>query len=125
MRVNNYYNCYYGVVSRETTPIEPQLFCDVSDDLISIIFAPSPINGFPTNALSLILNKNTAREVQEFIKDNLLQVLPPRSGAPDDETAEKTMQVISEQYGEEIDSYYSRLSEFVNSVESANKESSE
>lgn len=125
MRVNNSYNSYYGVVSREIAPIEPQLFCDISDDLISTIFAPSPETGFPSNALSLVLNKNTAREVQEFIKDNLLNVLPPRSGAPDDETAEKTMRINSEQYGVEIENYYNRLSEFVNSVESVSNESNE
>lgn len=118
MKISSLYNKYYGVSSRELIIDEPKLFCEQSDDLISEIFAPSPLNGFPTNALSLVLSKNTAREVQEFVKDNLLQMLPSRPGAPDDETAEKTMQINSEQYGEEIDAYYNRLTEFVQSVES-------
>lgn len=122
MIISSIYNKYYGVSSRDIPEVKPEIFCEQSDDLISEIFAPSPITGFPTNALSIVLNKNTAREVQEFVKDNLLQVLPPRSGAPDDDTAENTMQVISEQYGEEIDAYYNRLSEFVNSVESESNE---
>lgn len=125
MRINSCYNNYYGVVSREATPIVPILFAEQSDDLISEIFAPDPLTGFPTNALSLVLNKGVAAEVQQFIKDNLLTVHPPKGGAPDDETAEATMRLNSEQYGTEIDGYYSRLSEFVQSVSNEINEVSE
>jgi len=60
----------------------------VSDDkeLEQVIFAPDPITGIPRSDLGLIMSKDTAPEVSQYIRDHLMQPAstPQLLGSDDD-----------------------------------------
>lgn len=113
MRVvrNNYYE-YFGSKPFEPEKVETLAFEE--NGIIREIFAPNPLTGWPSSALSLVLNPNTAREIQEYVKANLVSPLPSRSGVDNDDLAFETIRNRDAQFGTEIESYYQRLSEIVN-----------
>lgn len=113
---NNYYE-YFGSKTYEPENVETIAFEE--NGIIREIFAPNPLTGWPSSALSLVLNPNTAREIQEFVKANLVSPLPPRSGADSDNLAFDSIKNRNAQFGTEIESYYQRLSEIVNNESSS------
>lgn len=61
-------------------------FLEVSKDpeLIKLIFAPDPVTGIPRSDLAVVMSKDTAPEVAQYIRDNLLTPLPDSVSAGDD-----------------------------------------
>lgn len=46
------------------------------NEILSLIFAPDPVTGVPRSDLAVLMSKDTAPQVSQFIRDNLLS---PRS----------------------------------------------
>lgn len=58
---------------------------EVADqELVSLIFAPDPRTGLPRSDLSVIMSKDSAPEVAQYIRDNLMQVRSEGVSAGDD-----------------------------------------
>lgn len=81
-------------------------------NLLSTLFAPHPVTGLPMNSIQLVFRSDVDDQVKQFVKDSVLGVLPPREGAPDDDTAFATMQLRSD----DITSYGDRLRTYVDSL---------
>lgn len=61
-------------------------FFEVSKDpeLTKLIFAPDPVTGIPRSDLAVVMSKDTAPEVAQYIRDNLLSPMPESVSAGDD-----------------------------------------
>ena len=77
-----------------------------NDPLITQIFAPDPVTGIPSSDLGIILSKDSAPEVAQYIRDTLMK--PHLSkGTEDGEFALESMRKSNES----IEAYAARLKE--------------
>lgn len=78
-----------------------------TDEVVSLIFAPDPVTGIPRSDLGVIMSKDSAPEVAQYIRDNLLRGVSSPSGADDPDFVLDSMR----SRGESLDSYSERLRE--------------
>lgn len=86
------------------------------DEMVKLIYAPDPINGFPRGDLAFYLDSKTAPEVRQYIMDRLAQPNATNGFAPDEETAEMTLIPRSAQFANERQSYINDVTAFVQSL---------
>lgn len=75
------------------------------DEMFRTVFAPDPVTGLPMSDVRLLVNKDTNPQVQQFIRNHLMdkKFVSPRAG-----TAVQAQSAIR-QYGESITAYADRL----------------
>lgn len=86
------------------------------DNILSLIFAPDPLTGFPRSDLALIMSKDAAPEVSQYIRETLMKPISDigPSGAPDADTALDTMRAKNEgltEYAERLRSIVAKYNE--------------
>lgn len=76
-----------------------------NDEMFRVVFAPDPVTGLPMSDVRLLVNKDTNPQVQQFIRNHLMdnKFESPRAGTP--EQAHSAIR----QYGESITAYADRL----------------
>ena len=79
------------------------------DKLLSILFAPSPVTGFPQSTYSILLGKKTDPEVRRYIEDFMHQSKVERESA---DLSDDVLFATSERRGESTEQYFSRLRDF-------------
>lgn len=76
-----------------------------NDEMFRAVFAPDPVTGLPMSDVRLLVNKDTNPQVQQFIRNHLMdnKFESPRAGTP--EQAQSAIR----RYGETITAYSDRL----------------
>ncbi|MBQ6063914.1 MAG: hypothetical protein IJK87_09860 [Prevotella sp.] len=88
---------------RETMPYDTTTLESANDDLERVIFAPSPLSGFPSNGLQVLVDKKASQEIKEYVQKYLSEV--PQSSSPQSiEEGFATIVSRYSQYGSELDS---------------------
>lgn len=80
-----------------------------TDKLLSILFAPSPVTGFPQSTYSILLGKKTDPEVRRYIDDFMHQSKVERESA---DISDDVLFATSERRGETTEQYFNRLRDF-------------
>lgn len=91
---------------------------DESDSLYSYVFAPRA-DGFPSSDLSIDAEKLRDPSVSQFVSDSLRQIHHPVGLSPDSDSA---LSIVRSRY-ESADAYISRMTEFVDKLNSGNSDS--
>lgn len=66
---------------------ESRQLVEDSDPLLRTIFAPDPVTGFPSSDLAIMLSKDSAPEVAQYVRDVLQRPLHTSSGIDDPDFA--------------------------------------
>lgn len=76
-----------------------------SDEMFRTVFAPDPVTGLPMSDVRLLVNKDTNPQVQQFIRNHLMdkKFESPRAGTPEQASS------AIRRYGETITAYADRL----------------
>lgn len=91
------------------------------DDVLSTIFAPDPSTGFPRSDLHLVLSKDSAPEVSQYVRDTLMRPLSSSSSVVDDaDVAIESVRLRNE----DIITYGNRLREIVSRSSKSEKNES-
>ena len=84
--------------------------CKEEDEVLGLIFAPDPQTGVPRSDLALMLSRDTAPEIAQYIRDTLMRTQGQSSSVGDDpDLALKLTKFRKETLFE----YGTRLREFV------------
>lgn len=84
----------------------------MNDEFTSLIFAPDPVTGIPRSDLAVIMSKDTAPEIAQYIQSHFQSPLPSSPGVDDPDVAIDGIK----RPGESIDQYAERLRQIVSSV---------
>lgn len=95
-------------MSRETMPVDRSMNFTDNDDLERVIFAPSPLTGFPDNGLSVLVDKCASQEIKEYIQKYLAEN-PSVSSPSSIEEGFNTITNRYMQYGSELESVAEQL----------------
>lgn len=75
------------------------------DEIQQLLFAPDPDTGWPLSSMAIVLGKNTAQEVKDYINNYLATSHPSREQFPADDLAFASIQGVRERR----EQYYERL----------------
>lgn len=108
---------------REAKKDDHTLFDGVTDDVMREIFAPDPITGFPRSDLALMLSKDTAPEISQYIRDNIMTGAGTQTASfgSDDDAANMALEMTKTRY-ESVRAYSDRLRSIVEKSYEANKD---
>lgn len=83
MKFPEYRNCDFSVEpsTADVTGIMP---ISKDEELTRLIFAPDPQTGIPRSDLAVIMSKDAAPEIAQYIQEHLMQPLPDSVNAGDD-----------------------------------------
>lgn len=112
-RINAYRE--FKTLNRIRLPKEDDftVFDGVSDPIQAEIFAPDPETGFPRSDIALMLNKDTAPEIRQYIQDNILRAIPGTADfGSDDASADLALQMVKTRH-ESLVQYSNRLRDIV------------
>lgn len=79
------------------------------DKMLSVLFAPSPVTGFPQSTYSILLGKQTDPEVRRYIEDFMQQTNVQRESA---DLSDDALFATAERRGDSVEDYYNRLRDF-------------
>lgn len=76
-----------------------------NDEMFRAVFAPDPVTGLPMSDVRMLVNKDTNPQVQQFIRNHLMD---NKFESPRADTPEQAQSAIR-RYGETITAYADRL----------------